>query len=119
MDLQLSVPVTTNVVCPNPAHGDVYSIQHYVIKFVCDLLRFPPPIKLTTTENSVENGIKHHILYLTLTLQERVCNNNEFFFLQYVCLNSIDKMKIKQLLFHQNISKHTTAHSFGMVQALQ
>jgi hypothetical protein len=33
----------------------VYSIQHYVIKFVSDLrqfgvfLRFPPPIKLTTT----------------------------------------------------------------------
>ena len=36
--------------------GEVYSIQHYVIKFVSDLrqvgeflrvLRFPPPIKLT------------------------------------------------------------------------
>ena len=38
--------------------GDVYSIQHYVMKLVSDLrqvggflrvLRFPPPIKLTTT----------------------------------------------------------------------
>jgi hypothetical protein len=38
--------------------GEVYSIQHYVIKFVSDLqqvsgflqaLRFPPPIKLTAT----------------------------------------------------------------------
>ncbi len=37
---------------------EVYSIQHYVMKFVSDLrqvggflrvLRFPPPIKLTTT----------------------------------------------------------------------
>jgi hypothetical protein len=31
---------------------DLYSIQHYVIKFVSDLrqvLRFPPPIKLATT----------------------------------------------------------------------
>ena len=37
---------------------EVYSIQHYVIKFVSDLwqvsgfllvLRFPPPIKLTAT----------------------------------------------------------------------
>jgi hypothetical protein len=36
----------------------VYSIQHYVIKFICDLLQagcflpvlwFPPPIKLTAT----------------------------------------------------------------------
>ena len=38
----------------NPAHGEVYSTQHYVIKFVSDLrqvgcflqvLPFPPPIK--------------------------------------------------------------------------
>jgi zinc transporter ZupT len=44
------------VVSSNPAHGEVYSIQYYVIKFVSDLrqidsflrvLRFPPPIKLT------------------------------------------------------------------------
>jgi hypothetical protein len=41
-----------------PFSGEMYSIQHYVIKFVSDLrqvggflwvLRFPPPIKLTTT----------------------------------------------------------------------
>jgi len=46
------------VVRSNPAHGEVYLIQHYVIKFVSDLrqvsgflqvLRFPPPIKLTST----------------------------------------------------------------------
>ena len=33
MDLQLpvqSVPITTKVVCSNPIHGEVYSIQHYV-----------------------------------------------------------------------------------------
>ena len=39
----------------NGIPGEVYSIQHYVIKFVRDLrqvggfLRFPPPIKLTAT----------------------------------------------------------------------
>jgi hypothetical protein len=50
-----SVPITTKVVSTNPSHGEVYSIQHYVIKFVSDLqqvgghLRFPPPIKLTAT----------------------------------------------------------------------
>ena len=46
------------VVSSNPVHGEVYLIQHYVIKFVSDLrqvcgflwvLRFPPPIKLTAT----------------------------------------------------------------------
>jgi len=59
LDLQLpmqSVPITTNVVSSNPAHGEVYSIQHYVIKFVSDfrqvggflwVLQFPPQIKLT------------------------------------------------------------------------
>jgi hypothetical protein len=28
------VPITTNVFSSNPTHGEVYSIQHYVIKFV-------------------------------------------------------------------------------------
>ena len=38
-----------------PRSGEVYSIQHYVIKFVSDLrqsgafLRFPPTINLTAT----------------------------------------------------------------------
>ena len=53
-----SVPITTKVVSSNPTHGEVFSIQHYVIKFVSDLwkiggflqvLRFPPQIKLTAT----------------------------------------------------------------------
>jgi len=32
-----SVPITTIVQSSNPAHGKVYSIQHYVIKFARDL----------------------------------------------------------------------------------
>jgi hypothetical protein len=35
LDLQLpvqSVPITAKVVSLNPVHGEVYSIQHYVIK---------------------------------------------------------------------------------------
>ena len=59
LDLQLpmqSVPNTTNVVSSNPTNVEVYSIQHYVIKFVSDLQRvscflwvlwFPLIIKLT------------------------------------------------------------------------
>ena len=31
-----SVPITTNVIS-NHAHGEVYLMQHYVIKFVSDL----------------------------------------------------------------------------------
>ena len=40
VNLQLpmqSVPITTNVVSSNPAHGEMYSIQDYVIKLVSDL----------------------------------------------------------------------------------
>ena len=49
---------TCTLVSLNPTNSEVYSIQHYVIKFVSDLrqvggflqvLRFPPPIKLTAT----------------------------------------------------------------------
>jgi len=77
LDLQLpvqSVPITTKVVSSNPVHGEVYSIQHYVIKFVIELrqvggylqvLWFPPPIKLTAmiyrgtgSLNIVESGVK-------------------------------------------------------------
>jgi hypothetical protein len=31
------VPITTKVVSSNLAYGEVYSIQHYAIKFVSDL----------------------------------------------------------------------------------
>ena len=60
-DLQLlmeSVPINTNIVSSNPAHVEVYSIQHYVIKFVNDLRQIcgfslcipvSPSIKLTAT----------------------------------------------------------------------
>ena len=55
--LQPSNPAT-KAVSLNPIHGEVYSIQHYIIKFVFDLwqvggflrvLRFSPPLKLTST----------------------------------------------------------------------
>jgi hypothetical protein len=49
------MPITAKVVSSNPANGEVYSLQHYVINIVSDLrqvsellrvLRFPPPIQL-------------------------------------------------------------------------
>ena len=52
------VSITIKVESLNSAHGEAYSIQHYVIRFVSDLrkdggflevLRFPPPMKLTAT----------------------------------------------------------------------
>jgi hypothetical protein len=72
LDIQLPmqpVPITTKVVTSNPVHGEVYSIQHYVIMFVSDLwqvggfsgflhqLIWPPQYNW----NIVESGVKHHI----------------------------------------------------------
>jgi hypothetical protein len=40
LDLQLpvhSVPIIIKVASSDPAYGEVFSIQHYVIKFVIDL----------------------------------------------------------------------------------
>jgi hypothetical protein len=65
----LSVPITTKAVSLNPVHGKVYSIQHYVIKFVSDLVGdflwlfwFLPPIKSTATIYP-KYCIKYHNLY--------------------------------------------------------
>ena len=57
--------ITTKVISSNPIHGEVYSIQHYVIEFVSDLrqvggilrvLRFPPRYDW----NIVESDARHH-----------------------------------------------------------
>ena len=56
LDLQLpmqSVPITTNVLSSNPAHCGVYSIQHYMIKFVSDFrqVRLFYPCTLVSSSN--------------------------------------------------------------------
>jgi hypothetical protein len=63
-----SVPITTKVVSSNPAYGEVYSIQHYVIKFVADFSgllhvhRFPSSI----------TSITQHMVLLCLLWQFNV-----------------------------------------------
>jgi hypothetical protein len=48
-----SVPITTSFVSSNRVHDEVYSIQHYVIKFVSDLRQVsgfsPDTNKMTAT----------------------------------------------------------------------
>ena len=65
-----SVHITTKVASSNPAHGEVYSKQHYVI--VCQWLAtgrsFSPGSTVTFTNktdrhditDSVESDVKHH-----------------------------------------------------------
>jgi len=77
-----------NLYCLNiHVHGELNSIQHYVIKFVSDLqqvggflrvLRFPPPIKQNATIKLtiVEIGGKHHNpnpeIYLPVCIPTRI-----------------------------------------------
>jgi hypothetical protein len=81
--LMQPVHITTKVVSSNPTLGEVYLIQHYVIKFVNDLrqvggflrvLWFPPR---KTDIGIVESGVKHHKLnpylnYKKVTSSEKI-----------------------------------------------
>jgi hypothetical protein len=83
MDLQLpvqSVLITAKVVSLNPDHGEVYSIQHYVIKFVSDLrqvsgflwvLWFSPPIK-TDRHDITEILLKVALSTINQTINQKV-----------------------------------------------
>ena len=84
------MPITNNVVSSNPAHGEVYSIQLYMIKFASDLrqvgsflreLRFHPPIKLTTK-------IKTEIL-LKVTSNTITQNPNKWVMISIRCTEKI------------------------------
>jgi hypothetical protein len=58
-----SVPITTNVVNSNPVHGEVYSIQHYVIKFVSD---FSPGTPVFSTNETDRHDIAEILLKVAL-----------------------------------------------------
>jgi hypothetical protein len=67
LDLQLpvqSVPITTKVVSSNPVHGEVRSIQHYVIKFVSDLRQvwFSPGTPVSSTNKTDVHDIAEILL---------------------------------------------------------
>ena len=112
MDLQLpvqSVPFTTNIVSSNPMNGEVYLIQHCVIKFVSDLrqvgvfIRFPPPIKMNTT---IINEILLKVALNTI--------NQTFIFAVYswtICKNII-KLKIVSISFFKSYKVQYIGRSF-------
>jgi hypothetical protein len=71
-----SVPITTKVVSSNPVHGEVYSIQYYVIKFVIDWRQvggFSPGIPVSFTNKTklhdvIEIYLKKALNIIILTL---------------------------------------------------
>ena len=64
-----SVPITTNVVNSNPTHGEVYSIQHYLKKFVSWLATdrwFSPGILASSTNKPDRHDIAEIFLKVAL-----------------------------------------------------
>jgi len=65
-----SVPITTKIVSLNPAHGAVYSIPHYVIKFVSDFqtgLWFSPGTPVSSNNKTDRHDITEILLKVALS----------------------------------------------------
>jgi hypothetical protein len=68
LNLQLpmkSVPITTKVVSSNPANGDVYSIQHYMMKFISDLRQVSDFLRVTPVSSTYKTDC-HYIAEILL-----------------------------------------------------
>jgi hypothetical protein len=64
-----SVPITTKVVSSNFVHGEVYWIQHYVIKFVSDLRQvggFSPGTLVSSNNKTDHHDIAEILLKVAL-----------------------------------------------------
>ena len=71
LDLQppmQSLHITTKVVSSNPAHSEVYSIQHYVIKFISNLQQvwFSPGSADSSSNKTDRHDITNILLKVTL-----------------------------------------------------
>ena len=79
-----SVPITTTVVSSIPAHGEVYSIHHFVIKFVSD---------------SRQDGFLLVILFVISVVK----HHHPTHIAQYrLYTNTCNTLKIKYLAIHDN-----------------
>ena len=74
------MPITTEVLSLNPAHGEVYSLQLYVINFVSDLLyvegflrvlRFTSRIKATYTSDIAGILLKEALTNVKYAVNQR------------------------------------------------
>ena len=94
------VPITTNVVSLNPTHGEVYSIEHYVIKFVSDLLTAGCWFSPGTLFSSCNKTDHHDITEILLKVALHHSPNN------YICILWESRQFMNfQHMNHQRISK--------------
>ena len=107
--------ITTNVVSSNPAY-EVYSIQHYVIKFVSDLRQgrwFSPGTLFFYTDKTDRHDIaeilvKVALITITLTLSHFIYLSVLFIVLVFYC--SLYYVSMPQIgSFLNNIIKKETA----------
>ena len=93
--------ITTKVVSSNPVHGEVYSIQHYVIEFVSDLQqvrRFSPGTLASATNKTYHHDITEILLKVALNTinqtklngkKSLICNTVGITYqLEMLCYNS-------------------------------
>ena len=82
-----SMFISTKVVSSNPAHGEVFSIQHYVIKFVSYLRQvggflavfwFPLVPNKPDRHDIAEILLPVVLNTITLTLKTNNCNEGKF-----------------------------------------
>ena len=73
LDLQLPVQIATKVVRSNPVHGEVYAMQHYVIKLVSDL-RQGEWFSLGTLISSTNKTDRHDIAEILLKVALNTIN---------------------------------------------
>ena len=66
------MPITTEAVSSNFVHDEVYSIQHYVIKFVSDLRQvagfLPPGTPVSSTNKSCSHDIADILVKVALNI---------------------------------------------------
>ena len=63
-----SLPITTKVVNSNQVHGELYSIQHYVIKFVSNLRQVGGFLRDSTTKKPNRHDITEILLKVALPI---------------------------------------------------
>ena len=86
----------------NPVHGEMWSIQHYVIKFASDLRWFSQSTPVFSTSktdrrdrteillkvalNTINQTINHMFIIPSIQLKIQICHNfdNQYYFRQFV-----------------------------------
>jgi hypothetical protein len=101
-----SVPTTTNVVSSNPAYGEVYSIQLYVIKFsvTCEI-----PFFVWLSRHCLLFSLFYNVIFKTLNIAR--C---------FACMGIVNEKKILQInlvrgiIYDENIHNTKYIHSLSL-----